>query len=344
IALGQRLHRRPAEVAAPRALEFRVPCERNGCLLPRRATAEALDLERLHGRSLTLAAVPRLPRTGIVRELGSPLGDALGGLEQLLPAPQLDARTAELLAGGTLDLVDREPAAVHDRVDASLCKQRFHGFGRGLGYVVNSTGPNVLEEESDRLGRVLLVRPDDACWPALDPARAVDPRRRRSVVEDHPATMISDRPAPLVEGQVREGNAVIADAAKDEAALEQLALFRRDCDEPAFALLESIPHELDAFHLLLTADCDRRHEESEANTRWFALRLALGKPTENLHVSPCIGFVLQRGGTRGVEFEIGCIHEDVRARELAHLLELGRRKRCLRGSAAPDDYDLPKRR
>ncbi len=55
------------------------------------------------------------------RSVGS--RSSLPGLEQLLPARQLDARTAERLAGSALDGVDRLPACVVDVAGALLLEQ-----------------------------------------------------------------------------------------------------------------------------------------------------------------------------------------------------------------------------
>ncbi len=62
----------------------------------------------------------------------------------------------------------------------------------------------VLEQQLDRLGRVLLVRADHAARAALDPARAVDPGDGCAVGVEHAAAVVRHRRRSLVEGHARE--------------------------------------------------------------------------------------------------------------------------------------------
>src|SRR5439155_22232162 len=86
----------------------------------------------------------------------------------------------------------------------------------------------VLGQPLDRLGRILLVRADDARRAALDPARAVDAGYGSAALVEDAAAVVADRAAALVEGDVRERDAPVADAAKDEAARDGLALVGAD--------------------------------------------------------------------------------------------------------------------
>ena len=75
---------------------------------------------------------------------------------------------------------------------------------------------------SHRLGRVLLVRPDDPRRPALDPAGAV--RRHRAPTRPPSFGIVPVRSSNGTPGQ---RDAVVADAAKDEPALDRLVVVGR---------------------------------------------------------------------------------------------------------------------
>src|SRR5262245_64995594 len=98
----------------------------------------------------------------------------------------------------------------------------------------------VLEQKRNRLGRVLLVRPDDPGRTALDPAGAVGAR-----LADDAAAHVVNRAAALVERDVGEADAAVADAAKDEPAFERLVLVGRNRDEPAVTFRQAVAGQLD---------------------------------------------------------------------------------------------------
>src|SRR5262245_38035245 len=118
-------------------------------------------------------------------------------LEQLVPRAELDPRATELLARGPLELVDRRPAGVDDRLDPALAEQRLDRVRRRLGVVREATGLDVLEQTRDRVGRVLLVRSDDPRRAALDPTRAIGP-----LGAGHAAAVVPERPAGVVERDI----------------------------------------------------------------------------------------------------------------------------------------------
>src|SRR5213075_215279 len=111
-------------------------------------------------------------------------------------AAELDAGTAEPVAGGPLGLVDRAPARVEHPPNAPLVEQGVHvACAR-----VRPPQPSRLrvgEEQLDRLGRVLLVRADHARRAALDPAGAVDAGLDAT-------TLVRDRAARGVEPHARQ--------------------------------------------------------------------------------------------------------------------------------------------
>ena len=100
--------------------------------------------------------------------------------------------------------------------------------------------PRVLEQELDGLGRVLLVRPDHARRPALDPAGAVDTPRRRPVGAEHAAGLVGKRAGALVERNTGERHAAVPDAPEDDPALDELALVRRHCPAPDELVLDEL--------------------------------------------------------------------------------------------------------
>src|SRR5262245_50743892 len=128
-----------------------------------------------------------------------------GGLEQLVPRAELDARAAGGLARRALGRVDRLPARVEDVIDAALAQELLEVVSRDG---AERARAGVFEQVLDRLGRILLVRPDHAARPALDPSRDVQ-------AGTHAAALVRDRAPALVERDARELDAAIADAPED---------------------------------------------------------------------------------------------------------------------------------
>src|SRR5262249_46177324 len=99
----------------------------------------------------------------------------------------------------------------------------------------------------DRLRGVFLVGTDHAGRAALDPAGAVDARR-------HAPALVRNRPARCVEAHSRQLDAVIADAAEDEAARKRLALLRR---HRTVVRVKLVANELDSLDALVAEDRHR---------------------------------------------------------------------------------------
>src|SRR4029079_8546476 len=103
-----------------------------------------------------------------------------------------------------------------------------------------------------RLLRVALVRPDDARGAALDPAHRVLARAALDA-----SALVRDDAALVVEGNVREAGAAIADRAKHEAAVE---LFRdvrgTRADRAVLGLHELVVDEADPLHAPASEDLD----------------------------------------------------------------------------------------
>src|SRR5262249_47515660 len=256
--------------------------------------------------------------------------------EELLPGAELDPWTTLLLPAGLLDGVDRLPARVRDRGNAALREQLVDRAR----VVREETRTSVLEQELGRLGRVLLVRADHARRAALDPTCAVQTGNGCTRAVDDPASHVRHRPRGFVERGAGERDAVVADAPEDDAAGEHLALVgRHRAHATARVRLQSVVDELDALHALGPEYRHRRHAEAKP----YESRLACGRTrselAQDVHVA-----AHDRGRSRklglagGVELQLGGIDGDVRAGELAHLLELGRGPGRLHG-AAPSEHD-----
>src|SRR4051794_29395245 len=174
---------------------------------PRKVARMAFPLCRM-----TLSAARRDPPTAAggvyssyadpTRDIEDPLrrdgGGAARGLEQVVPARELDARAAELGAAGALDGVDRLPAGVDDGLGAAMAQEDERCVGRRR--VSEPSRARVLQQQLDRLRRVLLVRTDHAARPTLDPASAVDAAQRLAVRAEDAAAAVRDRARALVEG------------------------------------------------------------------------------------------------------------------------------------------------
>jgi hypothetical protein len=147
------------------------------------------------------------------------------------------------------------------------------------------------------------------------PMTPVGPRliQPRSTRRPHAAALVRDRAAAIVEWDAGQLDAAIADAAKDEAALERLRDVGRD---GSFVLVEDVADELDPLDSVVAEDRDRRLEELEDDAPRLSLRLARGKLVEDSEVSLRVRVFRFRA------LEVGRINDHVSACELAHLLQL----------------------
>jgi hypothetical protein len=85
----------------------------------------------------------------------------------------------------------------------------------------------------DGLLGVLLVGPDHARGAALDPTDRVEPRHLRPLAVVDTAAVVVDQTATVVEGDAIDGDALVADRAQYEAALDLLAFAGVDRANPA---------------------------------------------------------------------------------------------------------------
>ena len=113
--------------------------------------------------------------------------------EQLVPGAELHARAAQLLAGGALGR--RSPASPRRRRRRRRARRAARRRSARRRRVRGSAGRGVLEQQLDRLRRVLLVRADHAGRAALDPARAVDAGTRAVLRRGRARSRIVPRPS-----------------------------------------------------------------------------------------------------------------------------------------------------
>src|SRR5690606_35935249 len=112
-------------------------------------------------------------------------------------------------------------------------RDRTTGGGQQAGVVV-------LHQLVDRLGRAGLVGPDVATRPALDPAGDIDAGHLDA------AERVGHRAGELVERQVGDGHAAVADRSQDGAGLDLLELAGRHRDRPTVLVAHLRALDLDA--------------------------------------------------------------------------------------------------
>src|SRR6185295_6463242 len=151
------------------------------------------------------------------------------GLDQLGEPDELHARAPGGLAEAALVLVDRLPAVPLDDPGGGVAQPRpARGVVEVRGGLGQAAGLGVLEDPGDGVGRVLLVRADDPARATLDPADDVLAGDRLAVLVADTAARVADQAAAVVEGDVVQRPAAVADRAQDEAALDHLLLAGRD--------------------------------------------------------------------------------------------------------------------
>ena len=80
---------------------------------------------------------------------------------------------------------------------------------------------------------------------------------------EHPAALVEDQAALLVEGNALDRDAGVADRAQDQAALELLALAAVPGAQRAALLDQLVAADDDLLDLAVALDLDRRGEEAE---------------------------------------------------------------------------------
>src|SRR5215213_7134367 len=136
-----------------------------------------------------------------------------GHREHLRDSHDLDARAARRRAAGALVRVDRLPAAPGDQPRDPSPQPRPDGIAAALREVRQPAPREIVQQPRNGVGGTLLVRSDDAGRSALDPADGVLAYARRAVFLAHPAALVADQAATLVERDTREWTTAVADRA-----------------------------------------------------------------------------------------------------------------------------------
>ena len=235
--------------------------------------------------------------------------------------------------------IDPQPA-YRDRLHVALGEQLVEGpVGRRRGH-----GP--ARASSSRSSMVstasFLFVPMTPVGPRLIHPATYSPLDRLALLVEDTARRVRDRPALLVERHARKGRAAVADAPEHDPARDHLVLVGRNRPHaPGAVGLEAVAHDLDALHLVLAKDRDRRDAKSEPHAAQLPLRHAPGELPQDLEVAlDEVRRPLQLGLARRIQLELGRVDDDVRASQLAHLAELGGRPRRLHRPAAPENDDL----
>src|SRR5262249_55945972 len=262
------------------------------------------------------------------------------GVKQPPPAAELPPRPPVRLSPPLLDGIDQLPPCVGHDIDPALSQELVE---RVLAPGRKPLRKRVLEEGVDRLGRVLLVRPDAPRRVALAPSGAVETRTQRAAGIEHAAALVGDRSGARVERRARNACPEIADAPEDDATGNHLALVGRYSANTALVVrLEAVPDGLDGFDAGGAEDRGGRNAEAEPDDTRLPRKLAPGELAQDLHVAlDDVGAPLELRGARPFELELGAVDEDVRTGELAELLQFGRRPRRLHRPTPPQDEDLP---
>ena len=191
--------------------------------------------------------------------------------------------------------------------------------------VASSPARGVLEQQLDRLGRVLLVRADHAARAALDPAGAVDAGTALPSSSTTRPSTFGITPRASSNGTPGSGDAAVADAAEDEPARDQLA-------SRSVGTARMLPSSSATSSLRTTSTASTRpspriatgetRKRSDEPPR-LALRRARGVLAQQVDVAPRgRAVVRERGLARRVELEVGRVDDHVGAGELAELLQL----------------------
>ena len=171
------------------------------------------------------------------------------------------------LARGLFGRVDRLPTGPCHGVGGALGIQRRGVVRMGHRRGVERTGLGVFEDPGDGIARVFLVGANYPRRAALDPSHDILAALRTPVFVDDAACLVADQAPALVERNVVNRPAAVADRAQHKAAVDDLFLPGRDSSEPAmFGRFYPVLHHPDpgyAAVFAVTKDLNRRAEEAQ---------------------------------------------------------------------------------
>ncbi len=209
----------------------------------------------------------------------------------------------------------------------------------------NRPGAQVLQHAVDGLGGTWLVGADDSRRPALDPAGNVDTRHRllRLRIDDPPLLIGNDAPT-IVERQIGQRHAQVADRAEDDVDGQLLILVGRPgTQRPIVAGVELVLDQLHSRHraAFVAIELDRRNQEPQRQL----LRLGRGRSIdEALQDLDLLGrrlvTLLQLFTAQRIELDLVGHHRNIGAGHLAELFDLRVRELGLDGPATAEDVDF----
>ena len=169
---------------------------------------------------------------------------------------------------------------------------------------------------------------------------------RARLLVAHSAADIPDQSAALVERNVVDGPAAIADGAQDQPALDLLALTRWHRPKSTAPVgLDPVARERkrrDRSVVAVAQQGDGGAQKPQADAVGLTPRLARCKLAQQLHIAPGRRVGLLSEPTRAVlvELQLGGVDVNVGPRELSQLAELWIRERRLRRSSTAEQDDL----
>src|SRR5215212_8960982 len=123
---------------------------------------------------------------------------ASGDLDHLGSVGELDPRSSGGVTTATFGLVDRVPAGPRNKVRLTHCEQLLQRRSISVGSA-EPAGDEVRNDVVDRLAGAVLVGTDRAIGSTLDPSGGVYACERLPVFGDHPAAIVGDDSAMLIE-------------------------------------------------------------------------------------------------------------------------------------------------
>src|SRR5690606_15189324 len=264
----------------------------------------------------------------------------------LVDARELHAWPPERLTPLNLHLIQAAPILVGEEAWLTFTDQALDGLRRGLRRLEDESRLEILHHGFDGFDRIGLVRADDSGRPALYPSGNIlaSDMVARLRVQDATGFVQNDAPI-LVERNIRQGHALVADGPKHQLCRQLLVLAGRTRAKPsALVPIQLISHDAKSHHatLAVAEDLYRRDQKPDVELAAFARRAILRELLHNLDIAHRIAIVrLQVGGAFRVQFDVLLRVQAVRILHLAQLLHLGWGDGRLSGTTPPQHINLP---